>query len=497
MNNNLTKVERIVIIVTVVAVFMVFGGIGYAFFTANNPAGSTALITNTSGRMTISYADGGSNLLVSDKITPSNIIIVNKTFTLTGVNTASAGTGMRMSYKVGIKYTSSFSDGQIHYYIKKVSSSNNNVTTNFIGELNQTVPGNTSYTGYSHGTLNKGNNIYKELVTGEFPASSSSQAITFNLLMQFPDTGENQDSEKGKSLTANIEINHEINASEYIANLDKTSNGLEIDDTDDQNLRYVGATPNNYISFNNELWRIIGVFDVTNADTKKKENLVKIIRNKTLGRYSWDTSDSNINSGQGINEWSQAKLMYELNTDYIDTSKTSGTTTWYNWDNNQKTAIYDYSNNIKSGYIDKIATVRWNLGGVVEGQTTIKTYNQERGTFHISNPSDGIKRTDYWDGKIGLMYSSDYGYASTDIKCRNNLSSSFCKNSNWLFNSSYQWTISSASYGVSVTLAIVDTGEIVRSQTKYTQCNRPSLYLKSNAQIVSGTGTSTDPYILK
>lgn len=139
MNNNLTKVEKVVIIVTIVAVFMVFGGIGYAFFTANNPTGSTALITNTSGRMTINYADGGNNLLVSDRITPSNIIIVNKTFSLTGVNTASAGTGMRMSYKVGLDYISEFSDGQIHYYIKRTTT-NSNVTSTLVGTANQTIP---------------------------------------------------------------------------------------------------------------------------------------------------------------------------------------------------------------------------------------------------------------------------------------------------------------------------------------------------------------------
>lgn len=53
MNNNLTKVEKVVIIVTIVAVFMVFGGIGYAFFTINDNTDSTAEITNTRGKMTI------------------------------------------------------------------------------------------------------------------------------------------------------------------------------------------------------------------------------------------------------------------------------------------------------------------------------------------------------------------------------------------------------------------------------------------------------------
>ena len=39
------------------------------------------------------------------------------------------------------------------------------------------------------------------------------------------------------------------------------------------NPRYVGKSPNNYVSFNNELWRVIGVFD----------GQVKIIRNEVYG----------------------------------------------------------------------------------------------------------------------------------------------------------------------------------------------------------------------
>ena len=66
-----------------------------------------------------------------------------------------------------------------------------------------------------------------------------------------------------------IKFKKKPTSSDYLASIDKESNGLEIDDTNDQNLRYVGATPKNYISFNNELWRIVGVFNVYNIDIKK------------------------------------------------------------------------------------------------------------------------------------------------------------------------------------------------------------------------------------
>ena len=545
MLNSLTKVEKVVIIVTVIAITLIFGGIGYAFFTMNDNTGSTAEVINTSGKMTITYADGGSNLLVSSNISPSNTIIANKTFTLTGLNTTTAGEGLAMEYKVGLKYTSTFSDGQIYYYIKKISSTNEDITTTFTGEENQTVPGNETYTGYSHGTLNKGNNKYTEMVTGEFPASADSQTVTFNLVMQFPDTGENQDTEKGKSINAEVVVNYEPEV-EYIAttitNLYDTSekdengitlDGLQKDGTGDfnvtlvnnnynksynvsllnnmdnmiadteydeyDNLRYVGANPNNYISFNNEVWRIIGIFNVYNADTKKNEKLVKIIRNESLGNYSWDTSDSSINSGWGINEWSQADLMTELNTDYLDISKTSGTTTWYNGENNAKSGSYDYSKNIKSEYIDKIANVRWNLGGITSGASAINTYKQERGTAHVSvnNLYDGITRTNTWDGKVGLMYLSDYGYASTDTSCREELSSTNCKNDNWLFNSALECTLPPDSVSANLVFRVIPVGPVNYSSAHYANGVRPVLFLKSETQITGGIGTESDPYTLK
>lgn len=296
---------------------------------------------------------------------------------------------------------------------------------------------------------------------------------------------------------------------DYIVSLDKTSNGLEIDNTGNQNLRYVGPTPNNYVSFNNEIWRIIGIFNVYNNDDQREEKLVKIIRNDSLGNYSWDTSTSSINSGYGINEWSQAKLMKELNTDYIDISKTSGSTKWYNGQNNKKTATYNYDNNINSNFIDKIANVRWDLGGInssISGTAltiySVNTiYTLERGTIHISNPSDKVTRTDTWDGKIALMYPSDYGYASTNSLCRNNLSSINnsiynCKNNNWIFNNNIQWTLTPFSNNARDAFRASSSGAVSNEYIYLDLDVRPTIFLKSDVQILSGTGTSDDPYII-
>ena len=217
-----SKKLTIITIATVIILVIIFAGVTYAFFTANNPEGSTAQIISETGCMLITYDDGTDNIVPVTNIQPSNAILVNKTFTLTGSNTTvgmSEGDGLPMPYKVGVQYTSTFSDGMMHYYIKEVNRpANSNVTANYVikpetGKTekdykNQTVPGNDTYTEYTHGTFKKGNK-YTEMVTGEFPASLNDQTITFNLIIQFPDNNENQDSEKGKTFNGKIVINRE------------------------------------------------------------------------------------------------------------------------------------------------------------------------------------------------------------------------------------------------------------------------------------------------
>ena len=501
MESKNQKIGLIIILSTVLFLAIIFIGMTYAFFTANNPEGSTAEIKSETGRMLITYNDGTDNIVPVTNIQPSNTILVNKTFSLTGSNTTvgmSEDDGLEMPYKVGVQYTSTFSDGMMHYYIKEINRANtSNVTVNYTGEVNQTVPGNDTYTGYTHGTFKNGKK-YTEMVTGDFPASLNDQTITFNLIIQFPDNNENQDSEKGKTFNGKVVVNYEPKyISTYLTKLDKTENGLEVDETTDKNLRYVGASPKNYLKFNDEIWRIIGVFNnITTIDEQeheKTESLVKIVRNESLGNYSWDSSESSINSGWGVNEWSQAYLMTELNTDYINPNPASETALWYNGSKNAKNGTYDYSKNIKSKSIDKIAKVRWNLGGYnTNSASALNMYNAERGTLHISNPSDGITRKDYWEGKIALIYPSDYGYASTNEACRSELGSSNCKNENWLFNSANQWTLSPLSGLANGVFYVRSGGLVYYSSANNTNGVRPVLFLKSDVVIAGGTGESIE-----
>ena len=297
------------------------------------------------------------------------------------------------------------------------------------------------------------------------------------------------------------------NIKEYIEKLYndeslRESNGLKKDNTPDANIRYHGSNPNNYVLFNNELWRIIGVFGSN----------VKLVRKDGLGNLSWDTSESSVNSGAGVNEWSQSDLKNYLNTMYF-----GGTTvTCYNGENNRTTTCpTNKLDNTSKALIDNHI---WNTGALnynklynstTNSYDTVEFYKAERGneTGKICTGGDAcndtVERTTSWTGYIGLLYVTDYAYASSEVDCETNMykkvsSTYICKNNNWMFKpNTWYWTLSprastSNAYGVWFVFGYdVDGGSAPGAGAVF-----PTIYLKSNVLIESGNGKEDTPYQL-
>ena len=308
-----------------------------------------------------------------------------------------------------------------------------------------------------------------------------------------------------------------MKATEYITNLlEYDGEGLKIDNTSDQNIRYYGSDPNNYVSFNNELWRIIGVFG----------NNVKLVRSEKLGDLSWDSSESSINGGWGVNEWSQADLQVYLNKMYY-----GGTTvTCYGGQNNLTTTCP--TNKLNSESKSLIDNHTWNTGAIDGTDTTIVNqetfalntvpfYNAERGTKGKICSSgdycnDTVNRTTTWTGYIGLPYPTDYAYASSESDCETNMNAGdidfdngifnmTCKKNNWMHHGTtmeiedatwFMSPVADPDFAANVWY-VLGGGLTNDSCAAYPFSAFPTIYLKSNIIIESGKGTSSDPYILK
>ena len=293
----------------------------------------------------------------------------------------------------------------------------------------------------------------------------------------------------------------------YSSEETRISNGLKKDNTEDKNIRYYGSDPNNYVSFNNELWRIIGVFG----------NNVKLVRKDSLGSLSWDSSESSINGGVGINQWGESKdadgneyagadLQVYLNKMYY-----GGTSvTCYNGKNNQTTTC-------PTGTIDETSKSLidyhiWNTGAIEYNTRTdtLAFYSAERGTTNGKICTSGtycndtVTRTTEWTGYIGLPYVTDWAYASSESVCETNMQKQdssnayICKNNNWMQGSKWAYYFSPYAHGTFAGNAwsVSGAGYANRTYAASSRAVAPSIYLKSNVIIESGKGTSTDPYIL-
>ena len=281
------------------------------------------------------------------------------------------------------------------------------------------------------------------------------------------------------------------------------------------NIRYYGASPNNYVYFNCEsypttnceLWRIIGVFD----------GKIKLIRNESIGKYSWDNKNTTTGAetAYGKNDWTTARLMKLLNPGHESesvggslyySSKSGGTC--YSGQSNATTSCNFTNTGIKNDTTrNMIADITYNTGG----HTTSKVfsnvmYEKERGTTVYSG------RSTTWTGKVALAYPSDYGYATDLSKCSQTLfdydsstDSYACRTNDWMYpiitnsGKTYGWLLTHDSSSANIAFYVRSAGDVNRSNylnVYYAYVVAPVLYLGSDQDIVSGDGSQSNPYQL-
>ena len=250
--------------------------------------------------------------------------------------------------------------------------------------------------------------------------------------------------------------------------------------------RYEGKNPNNYVWFNNEYWRIIGVFD--SSSHGQSGNLVKIIRADVLDGLAWHKSNTN--------DWTAASLNSLLNGAYYNAQ--DGTSSGYCYGySTAATANCDYTKKgIQSGYRNMIANVTWYLGGYSSADVTAEAfYGYERGTTVYSG------RPTSTTGYIGLMYPSDYGYSVLSSSCARttdlgSYGSDICAGQSWLYGKGYEWTLTLDSSSSNNVFRVKGSGSADSNGASYGYVVRPVLYLDTSVYKIDGEGTLDKPYII-
>ena len=244
-------------------------------------------------------------------------------------------------------------------------------------------------------------------------------------------------------------------ALDTIRNLAKV-NTDELFIDDNNNVRYYGKSPNNYVSFNNELWRVIGVID----------NRLKIIRDSYFEqRIAWSTNS--------INNWDNSSLKKYLNEEYYN-----------NIENNSKVMIskeiFYLGGSTRDNYQSLVAS------GYYEQERNLEVYG--------NNPTTTKQY-------IGLMYPSDFGYASGSSCLSTPLYNylSGCRESNYLYIGSAEWLQSPTPYDSDDANAIYQDGRVsfyMGNTVAFESNARPALYLKLGVKIIDGDGSINNPFKL-
>ena len=332
--------------------------------------------------------------------------------------------------------------------VTATSVSNNSITVS----VNATSGTNAIQTYYY--SINNGS--YTSSSSNTYTFSGLSSGTNYSIRVYVRDTG----GVDSNVYSINAETENSVLLADYIKGLytSQGANGLYYHTSSlansaaDNSYRYAGASANvnNYVCFGSDastcptdnLYRIIGVFG----------NEVKLIKSTSYGTYSWTESNGN--------SWSTSSINNILNTTYYNTFNS----TWQS----------------------KISTHIWKVGGMTYNNAyTAKQYYD----IEVGNNSSSI----IWNGKIGLMYVSDYGYtASNNYWTKALYNYSTATSSIWLYSGLSEWTISRNSTN-SYSVFDVSSGRVYHYTVTYILEIRPCFYLTSSTTYVSGSGTSSDP----
>ena len=282
----------------------------------------------------------------------------------------------------------------------------------------------------------------------------------------------------------------------YHDGVGKYTNATE--EAGDNSYRYSGSNPNNFVCFgsdsetceNDNLYRIIGVFNNEvklikydyansnmlgtdgdyNASTFAASSYPAYRGNlATINRYTWNKNNTNTWSESGLNT-------INLNTNYIN-----------------------YLNGIDTKWVNMIASHDYQVGGNT-WENIITTVGKQKYENELVNPATA----DVEHAKIGLMYVSDYIYATdpsywTTVMYREDGQDyQLAATSNWMYMGLWEWTISRHSVATDISFDVLTTGNVGNHNVSTIfLAVRPVFYLNSSVAYDSGIGTIVDPIRLR
>lgn len=220
---------------------------------------------------------------------------------------------------------------------------------------------------------------------------------------------------------------------------------------------YTGTTANNYIEFSGKVWRIVSI---------ESDGSLALIDTAKYGTLAWDSSFGR--------EWLNSTLFQQLNNGYLTTISDS----------------------------TKLASGKWRMPFVepnIVGEGSERHYVLSLDNLIIQEQIEDVGYVSY--NKVGILSLSDYIKITDNQNCKDDMLSSTSTSCNSWLTEYKGWVIDinsiegNDSNGKAFYFA---TGNKVEYDDTTSEHDvYPVIYLDRNSIYVSGTGTLSDPFVVK
>lgn len=268
----------------------------------------------------------------------------------------------------------------------------------------------------------------------------------------------------------------------------ESGDGLYADEYTEGRYVYRGSNPNNYITFNNETWRIIA---------KEVDGTYKIVRNDVLSdEMPFDTQGARTTgycsnmASYGCNAWSSTANMVGSPSTFVN-GPFSGAV-------DDDSSLNKYLNGTYYSSLDGnarsvVVSHDWNIGGVAGDDNAngeLSLMLTEEATFK-------------WNGNVALASATDYLDAnSNQTMCNSGMLQSTnletCVTTNWMYiPGTYWWLVSPNAHSdvASIEFGVLGDGSLGSGHARASFGVRPAVYLTSSISL-SGEGTQSNPYTI-
>ena len=297
----------------------------------------------------------------------------------------------------------------------------------------------------------------------------------------------------------NNDIINTVKATCPTQKLTTTGDGLYESTTEPGRMVFKGQNPNNRILLsedgtNNTLYRIVSY---------ETDGTIKVVRDEKLPTdMPWDGDGARKNSSNTFCQSTRSCNAWAKGSDTYHNGEPLGDN--YSYFYYSSTSSTDFSSDI-TGTVSANSTLNTYLNNTWLSTTLsnyIETHSWNVGGIYTATRANDEEEQLTWNGKVALLSAEEFVESSINPECTTILTGAQCKESNWLFKTYGQWTLTVVPINSLMRLFVggdcvysVSNERIINGVVYTNYGVRPAFYLKAGLSI-SGTGATNDEYTI-